>query len=159
MPYGNYTIWLRERILGNSTPNANGCLEYGGGKLAHKYGLVSVTFNGNRKLVPAHRALYMAVNGCLDLPSSVYIRHKCDNPCCVNIEHLESGSAADNSRDCIERGRRSKEHAYATRLRVHSEETVAAIRAAEGKHKHIAEAHGVSVGYVSKIKSGKLKRG
>ena len=159
MSYGNYIIWLRDRILNNAIPNENGCLEYGGGKLSHKYGLVSVTVGGHRKSVPAHRALYMAVNDCLHLPRTVYIRHKCDNPCCVNIDHLESGGAADNNRDSIERGRRAKHHAYGQRLRVHSEETVAAIRAAEGKYKHIAQAYGVSVGYVSKIKNGQLKRG
>lgn len=151
-----YRAYLAGRIMRKATAHGN-CLLYGSAELKHAYGLVSVTIDGKRKSVPAHRALYMALNDVLSLPSQTLIRHKCDNPRCVNIDHLEPGSAKDNVQDCIVRNRRAKRYKGHTRQRVHGPATVQAIRAATGKIAWIAAEFGVSSGYVSKLRSGKLK--
>ena len=159
MTYPNYRIWVKNRILQNSVVRDSGCIEYANGKLKHKYGLISITLDMNRKSVPAHRAMYMAVNDCLDLPSNIHIRHKCDNPCCVNIDHLEPGTPKDNTQDCVERDRRAKKYRLHTRHRTVSDETIRAIRAEHPsmRQKLIAEKYGVSIGYVSKILNKKAK--
>ena len=45
----------------------------------------------------------------LDVPydtlKGMLVRHRCDNPRCVEPTHLELGSAADNSADMVQRGR------------------------------------------------------
>ncbi len=38
------------------------------------------------------------------IPNGLNIRHKCDNPSCVRIEHLELGTQADNVNDTVTRG-------------------------------------------------------
>lgn len=157
IPYDGYPTYVSSRIIENSVENPNGCLEYGGGNLKHKYGLISLTLSGHRMTVPAHRALWMAVHRDFTLPSSVYVRHKCANPCCVNIEHLGIAQQKDNMQDCSERGRRAKKYLPHTRIRDHSDDKIKAIRASTGKIRQIAEEFGVSVGYVSKIRSGKAK--
>jgi hypothetical protein len=40
-----------------------------------------------------------------EIPQGHLIRHKCDNPKCINPDHLETGTDYDNVHDMIERGR------------------------------------------------------
>ncbi|WP_344228474.1 HNH endonuclease [Microbacterium binotii] len=42
------------------------------------------------------------------LLSGELVRHRCDNPPCVNPDHLEAGSHADNAADKMRRGRFTK---------------------------------------------------
>ena len=44
-----------------------------------------------------HRSLFEQVHGPVSL--SRVVRHLCNNPSCVNIEHLAEGTQADNIRD------------------------------------------------------------
>lgn len=78
------------------------CINFGGVRDKKGYGIA--TFEG--KGVRAHRLAYCNHNG-LELQDikNLVIRHKCDNPSCVNPDHLEAGSQADNIRDMMERGR------------------------------------------------------
>ena len=82
------------------------------------------------------------------------MRHKCDNPACFNIEHLELGTQGDNVRDMHERGRaravKGEKHGRAKL----TDQQVAEIRTSKESARSIAKLLGVSHAQVSRIRRG-----
>lgn len=60
-------------------------------------------FSIKRQLMPAHRVSYLFAHG--SIPEGVCICHTCDNPKCVNPNHLYAGNHKSNMADCIKRKR------------------------------------------------------
>ena len=94
-----------EDFLDNTRINVStGCWEWQGYKDRDGYGQMG--FENKNRLV--HRLAYMLYNQCTeeDIKGKV-IMHLCDNPSCVNPEHLQIGTQKDNIQDCIQKGRRA----------------------------------------------------
>ncbi len=132
------------------------CIEFQGKRTQDGYGYVVV----KGKTVYAHRTAYCEANGVtMESIKGWIVRHRCDNPPCINAQHLLIGTVADNSRDMVERGRgRSGAHKSfgasnpATKL---SESAVREIRSELdiGKTQaSIAKKYGVSQNLISCIK-------
>lgn len=80
----------------------NGCWQWTGGKDRDGYGVFG---HHRRKQVRAHRASYEFHVG--PVSSDVFVCHKCDNPSCINPDHLFLGSPRDNTHDMIAKGRKN----------------------------------------------------
>lgn len=67
------------------------------------------------KRVYLYRLLWEKQNG--EIPAGQEIMHICDNPSCVNLDHLRTGSHAENIRDAHIKGRLVPEKAENKKIR------------------------------------------
>ncbi len=153
--------YLIARIKQNSVVMPSGCIEYTGSGNGRGYGLVRFAItkgDGYKSGIPAHRAHYMAHHNVI-LTRFQYVCHTCDNPACVNIEHLFVGTPKDNSDDKYAKGRgnHGKNYRLHTRHRVYTDDQIQAIRNEPGLIKDVAIKYGVSMGYISKLRANKAK--
>lgn len=86
---------LREKIIIDPVTE---CWEWQGYRLPSGYGTLHIgsRTDGTRKNVRAHRLMYELTYG--SIPSDLVIDHLCRNPCCINPEHLEPVTNAENLR-------------------------------------------------------------
>ena len=89
------------------TETGSGCWEWNGPRNEHGYGLINLSRAGVSN-ARAHRIVYEMTVG--EISSSAILRHSCDNPPCVNPDHLTPGTHDENMRDMAERGRSGTSH-------------------------------------------------
>ena len=63
------------------------------------YGMIAV----GRGPKSAHRISWILKNG--EIPDGKHVLHTCDNPACVNPDHLFLGTHSDNMKDGVKKGR------------------------------------------------------
>lgn len=74
------------------------------GTLNYKgYALLSLRRVGGSDQCRVHRLMWEMHNG--PIPDGLVVRHRCDVRACVNPDHLEIGTVADNQQDMVERER------------------------------------------------------
>ena len=91
------TRWLDEPhpVLGTR------CRIWTGPVNGHRGGYGIVRADGKTKRT--HRVAWELSKGAI--PDGMLVCHRCDNPPCVNVDHLFLGTDSDNSRDMVAKGR------------------------------------------------------
>jgi len=149
-PEQKLRFWGWDEVL--RTTELGVCWEWRGDKRRHGYGRVAI--NGKGIVVP--RVAYECWVG--PIPDGALIRHKCDNPPCMNPHHLETGDFVQNAQDMLDRGRHNPPIGVKNGVARITEADVVRIRAlsAEGRNlTELSKMFGVSISLVSMIKNRK----
>lgn len=91
-----------DQLLAEATPcPITGCWWWSGGLTRGGYGQLRHRGATGRY---AHREMYFVTHGTHLVPDDV-VMHLCDNPSCINPEHLRLGTNLENIRDMLAKGR------------------------------------------------------
>ena len=109
--------------------------------------------NVNKRRVYLNRHMYQKHKG--DIPEGHDVCHKCDNPMCINPDHLFVGTRKDNVQDCIEKERNIR--GENSNFAILTEEQVREIKFGYKNlmYKEIASLYNVSPPLISLIKNNK----
>lgn len=141
------TIEERFWMKVDKTPNSKGCWNWTG--FRHRgYG----DFRNGAKMVRAHRYSY-ELNVSL-IPEGMNILHSCDNPSCVNPDHLTPGTQLENVTDMMNKGRKIPAHGSRNAWAKLSEDGVRIIRRNLGNltDREFAEIFNVKASIINKVK-------
>jgi hypothetical protein len=147
---------VRSRFVSKIRKSETGCHEWTAGKNRMGYGVFGVWENGRTTVKLAPRIAYSLFKG--KIPEGMEVRHECDNPGCVNPDHLVLGTHQENMKDMIERrraafgssnGRTGKNHLTPSRVR-----TLRKLHAAGWTLQRLADRFHVSTTTVFKAAKG-----
>jgi hypothetical protein len=98
-PFGTSTP-IKDRLLRKIKINeVNNCWEWQGGTNNVGYGMI----RADHGMRTTHRVSYEEHKGII--PLGMCVLHNCDNPKCVNPDHLRLGTHKDNMQEMISKGR------------------------------------------------------
>jgi hypothetical protein len=143
-----------------------GCWNWTGAVNAKGYGIIAGEINGKRyapvgQNMLAHRVSWIIHKGDIpevDSAHGMVVMHTCDNPGCVNPDHLILGAQSDNVRDMDKKGRHvvsgwhkrtGIEH---FRSSITRQEDLDLILSTTGNTKDLAEKFGVHVSTIMRIR-------
>lgn len=104
-----------------------------------------------KKHLLAHRFSYEVYIG--PIPNGIQVCHTCDNRRCVNPDHFFLGSALDNARDRVSKGRCYHKHERHWNAKI-TKEQAEAIRNDSRPSEEIAKDYPINRRMVSSIKNG-----
>lgn len=141
----------QEYILSKSMPIPEiGCWAWMAASTPAGYGFANSPKRAKQNEL-AHRASYRIFKG--EIPKSMLVAHMCDNPFCVNPDHLFLATHAENSADMVKKKRSAKgENCGKSKL---TDEQIKFIKESDLSHRKLGAMFNVSHANIGYIKRGK----
>lgn len=139
---------IEDRFFSRFIKMDSGCWQWTAHADKNGYGVLP----GDKKNIRAHRLSYEIHVG--QIPKELFVCHRCDNPGCVNPDHLFLGTAKDNNQDSLKKGRH-----YVGEKNGRAKltwEKVKNIRQSNKSKKELAIIYEVSVQTIKAVKNNKV---
>lgn len=139
--------WPIEKRFWSKVNKHPDCWLWTGNRLKAGYGKFMISSKNG--MTTAHRVSWMLHRG--PIPDGMFVLHSCDNPPCVNPDHLFLGTHTDNMKDCMSKGRfrggtnpSHGESHYATKLTEESIKQIRRLRSDGLSYPQIASRFGIT---------------
>ena len=140
---------MRQRFWSKVDKSGN-CWEWIGSKRGKTgYGQFSTYINYTNKTHAAHRFALLVYG--INIPDGMYVCHHCDNPGCVNPDHLFIGTPKDNTDDMIAKNRNPKGENHPHSMLCNLDAWLIRALLKTQKQTTVAKWFGVSQPWISKI--------
>jgi hypothetical protein len=140
---------IAEYIEERSIPEPNsGCWLWLNSVDKNGYGWASVKHRTKK----AHRLAWEGRHG--SIPDGMCVCHKCDNPGCVNVDHMWLGTNVENTKDRSRKGRSHRANGESQWMSRLTEAAVVDIRSSPETGRALARRYGVTFQTISDIRRG-----
>lgn len=144
---------MKERFEEKYIKMPSGCWEWQAASHERGYGYFYTSKEySDRKMDYAHKVSLFLYKG-IKTGKDQHVMHLCDNPKCVNPDHLKVGTHKDNMRDMTNKGRNKPGNQKLNKKEI---ETIRALRKEGYQIKQIAEKYGLDRGHTSRLCKGCL---
>jgi hypothetical protein len=148
---------LAERFERHYIPEPmSGCFIWTAAVTPDGYGLLAKErshLSGGSAMFLAHRASWELHRG--PIIDGLHVLHNCDNPYCVNPDHLFLGTHSDNMKDSVAKGRKNNAKGVAHGGAKLTEEQALEIKYSKESGAALAKRFGVWPTLIHKIRHGK----
>lgn len=149
---------IADRFAQQYEVRPSGCWHWTGAFDGRGYGRLRNGSNSSGKRASAHRVSLVLATG--EVPDNMLVCHHCDNPSCVNPDHLYIGTSLQNNRDRVMRGRSNTAFGVrvgSSKLTPKMVQEIIRIYNLPGESQYsVAACFGISQAIVSRIVSGKI---
>lgn len=137
---------LRQRFE-SKIDRSGDCHLWKGSRTAAGYGRIGA----NTESLYAHRLSYALNIGPV---GEFHVLHRCDNPSCVNPDHLFLGTNADNVKDMMMKGRDNAPKGVDCAKAKLTRKQVRVIRSSDKTHRALGVEYDISHNAIGRIKRG-----